>query len=208
MDITQTIPPARPAGTTKKTIRQILHALLHRQPARGGNLQDALIVIAVVGAVIIFVFGLGSYLLSNYQISATQTEVTTMLEQARKLKSRKGYDGASMSTLSAVNGIPPSVDRTGTTYYNRWGGTYTLAAAKAGASFNNAVAMTLTAVPEGACGDLAQMFLNAGESIYSVTIGSTAMLTTNVTNGTSTAATMIGTQCAGGNKTMKFTTAR
>lgn len=206
MDIAQTSPAA---GTHK--VRNLVSKLLcpRRKPARGGNLKDAIIAIAVVGAIIILVFTLGSYLWSMFQSSAVQTEVTTMLEQSRKLKSRKGYDGASMSALSAVNGIPPSVDRTGTTYYNRWGGTYTLAAAKAGsAAYNNAVALTMTAVPEGACGDMAQLFLNAGESIYSVSIGGTAMLASGVTAGTTTAATLIGTQCAGGNKTVKITTAR
>ncbi|WP_234830691.1 type 4 pilus major pilin [Pectobacterium carotovorum] len=107
----------------------------------------------------------------------------------------------------AVNGVPNSVDRTGDVYYNRYGGTYALAPARTnGSPFNNSVALTLTGVSEGGCSDLAQMFLNAGESIYSVTIGSTEMLTANVTTGISTAATMIGTQCDGGDKTVIITT--
>ncbi|MCQ8234575.1 MULTISPECIES: type 4 pilus major pilin [Pectobacterium] len=178
-------------------------------PARGGNLKDAIIAVVVIAAVLILVFQLGTFLWGLYQNSATQTEVTTMLEQSRKLKSRAGYTGASMATLRAVNGIPASVDRTGDVYYNRYGGTYALAPARTnGSAFNNSVAMTLTGVSEGGCGDLAQMFLNAGESIYSVTIGSTAMLTANVTTGTSTAATLIGTQCDGGDKTLIITTSR
>ncbi|MFC0146158.1 type 4 pilus major pilin [Pectobacterium cacticida] len=151
-------------------------------PARGGNLKDAIIAAVVIAAIIILVFQLGTYLWGLYQNSATQTEVTTMLEQSRKLKSRAGYTGASMATLRAVNGIPNSVDRTGDVYYNRYGGTYALAPARTnGSAFNNSIAITLTKVSEGGCGDLAQMFLNAGESIYSVTIGSTAMLTAQVT---------------------------
>ncbi|MEQ9887271.1 type 4 pilus major pilin [Pectobacterium zantedeschiae] len=178
-------------------------------PARGGNLKDAIIAVVVIAAVIILVFQLGTFLWGLYQNSATQTEVTTMLEQSRKLKSRAGYTGASMATLRAVNGIPASVDRTGDVYYNRYGGTYTLAPARTnGSAFNNSVALTLTGVSEGGCGDNAQMFLNAGDSIYSVTIGSTAMLTANVTTGTSTAATLIGTQCDGGDKTLIITTSR
>ncbi|MBI0575649.1 pilus assembly protein PilX, partial [Pectobacterium parmentieri] len=78
----------------------------------------------------------------------------------RKLKSRAGYTGASMATLRAVNGIPTSVDRTGDIYYNRYGGTYSLAPARTnGSAFNNSVSLTLTGVSEGGCGDLSQMFL-------------------------------------------------
>lgn len=189
--------------------RRLLNAAVARHPARGGNLKDAIIAITIIAVIIILVFSLGSWLYSLYQVSATQTEVTTMQEQSRKLKSRKGYDGSSMTTLRAVNGIPPSIDRTGDTYYNRWGGTYTLAPAQAnGASFYNAVSLTLTGVPEGACGDLTQLFLNAGESIYSVTIGSAVMLTSDVSSGDTTAATLIGSQCDNGDKTLIITTAR
>ncbi len=63
-------------------------------------------------------------------------------------------------------------------------------------------------MPEGACGDLTQLFLNAGESIYSVTIGSAVMLTSDVSSGDTTAATLIGSQCDNGDKTLIITTAR
>lgn len=194
---------------TRRKISIVQWLIARYRPARGGNLKDAIITVVVIAALIILVFQLGTFLWGLYQNSATQTEVTTMLEQSRKLKSRAGYTGASMATLRGVNGVPNSVDRTGDVYYNRYGGTYALAPARtSGSPFNNSVALTLTGVSEGGCGDLAQMFLNAGESIYSVTIGSTAMLTANVTTGTSTAATLIGTQCDGGDKTLIITTSR
>ncbi|WP_409161607.1 type 4 pilus major pilin [Pectobacterium sp. B2J-2] len=196
-------------ATTRRKTGIVQRLIARYRPARGGNLKDAIITVVVIAALIILVFQLGTFLWGLYQNSATQTEVTTMLEQSRKLKSRAGYTGASMATLRAVNGIPASVDRTGDVYYNRYGGTYTLAPARTnGSTFNNSVALTLTGVSEGGCGDMAQMFLNAGESIYSVTVGGTAMLTANVTTGTSTAATLIGTQCDGGDKTVIITTSR
>ncbi|MFC0146239.1 type 4 pilus major pilin, partial [Pectobacterium cacticida] len=123
-----------------------------------------------LAAIIILVFQLGTYLWGLYQNSATQTEVTTMLEQSRKLKSRAGIPVRQWQPAGGQ--WDPKLGRShGDVYYNRYGGTYALAPARTnGSAFNNSIAITLTKVSEGGCGDLAQMFLNAGESIYSVTI--------------------------------------
>lgn len=145
----------------------------HRARSRrqaGLGAMDALIGagIALVALALTVKLGMSAY--DSYRINTAASNLNTLTQQVRALYSNTaGYTGLTNAALVNARKVPPQMlDSTGTTIMSPWNTAVTVTGT--GANFS----VTVVAVPQGACAELAQA-VGSGVGLVSVVVNQTTL---------------------------------
>lgn len=167
---------------------------------RGASLVELMLWAALAGGVIFGVFSYYQNAKASANVNRESQNVSAINGKIKSVfTSQLNYSSLSNTLLLNAKGFPVSMV-SGTTVYNAWGGTVSVAPANVNAGTNNGYSVTYTTVPQAGCSD----FVSAVDGAYSIiTVGGVSV---KAFGGSLDVATL-SAQCAAGgsNNTVAFT---